>query len=25
VGTHVVQLLNPEGFASNELPLEATP
>jgi hypothetical protein len=25
VGTHVVQLLNPQGFASNELPLEATP
>lgn len=24
-GTHVVQLLNPAGFASNELPLEATP
>ena len=24
-GTHVVQLLNPEGFASNELPVVTTP
>jgi len=24
-GTYVVQLLNPEGFASNELPVVTTP